>query len=200
MFKTQVEPRTTGEWFHCKVLNILMSCLWLIRVKPWKIVVDLFFTITFTVMTSISIEVSQKSVRMIKRKQIKSFSWSVLLLNIALNQSELSKLNWTVKQFIFQGAKKVTFTACHSGKLKLTFTSPNIISTSPKNVLMSRLISQFLCNLDSSKNFTCLSGKLIREFTSPIAKPTSPWPSNTTFFAHCLYSTNDIDQRQLSEC
>ena len=41
-----------------------------------------------------------------------------------------------------QGAKKVTFTACHSGKLKLTFTSPNIISTSPKNVLMSRLISQ----------------------------------------------------------
>ena len=27
-----------------------------------------------------------------------------------------------------QGAKKVIFTACHSGKLKLTFTSPNIIS------------------------------------------------------------------------
>ena len=50
-----------------------------------------------------------------------------------------------------QGAKKVTFTACHLGKLKLTFTSPNIISTSPKNVLMSRLISQFLFNLDSSK-------------------------------------------------
>ena len=47
MFKTQVEPRTTGEWFHCKVLDILMSCLWSIRVKPWKIVVDLFFTITF---------------------------------------------------------------------------------------------------------------------------------------------------------
>jgi len=33
---------------------------------------------------------------------------------------------------IIQGAKKIIFTACHSGKLKLTFTSPNIISTSPK--------------------------------------------------------------------
>ena len=76
MFKTQVEPRTTGEWFHCKVLNILMSCLWSIRVQPWKIVVDLFFTITITfkVMTSISIEVSQKIVSMIKRKQIKQGS------------------------------------------------------------------------------------------------------------------------------
>ena len=50
-----------------------------------------------------------------------------------------------------QGAKKIIFTACHSGKLKLTFTSPNIISTSPKKVLMSRLISQFFCNLKSSK-------------------------------------------------
>ena len=70
MFKTQVEPRTTGEWFHCKVLNNLMSCLWSIRVKPWKIVVDLSFTIT-SVMTSIYIEVSQKIVRMMKRKQIK---------------------------------------------------------------------------------------------------------------------------------
>ena len=56
---------------------------------------------------------------------------------------------FTVEFKMNQDAKKVTFTACHSGKLKLTFTSPNIISTSPKNVLMSRLISQFLCNLDS---------------------------------------------------
>ena len=23
MFKTQVEPRAAGEWFHCQVLNIL---------------------------------------------------------------------------------------------------------------------------------------------------------------------------------
>ena len=70
MFKTQVEPRTTGEWFHCKVLNNLMSCLRSIRVKPCKIVVELFSTIT-SVMTSIYIEVSQKIVHMMKRKQIK---------------------------------------------------------------------------------------------------------------------------------
>ena len=72
--------------------------------------------------------------------------------------------------------KSFLFTACHSGKLKLTFTSPNIISTSPKNVLMSRLISQFFCNLNSSKKFICPSGKLI-------TKSTSPGPSDTTFSA-----------------
>ena len=84
-----------------------------------------------------------------------------------------------------QCAKKVIFTVCHWGKLKLTFTCPNIISTSPKSVLMSRLISQFFCNLNSSKNFTSPSGKLITKFTSPIAKSTSPRLMNNTFFAHC---------------
>ena len=38
------------------------------------------------------------------------------------------------KQDHSQGAKKVILTACHLGKLKLTFASPNIISISPKNV------------------------------------------------------------------
>ena len=95
---------------------------------------------------------------------------------------------------ISQGAKKVIFTACHLGKLKLTFTSPNIISTSPKNVLISRLISQFFCNLNSSKNFTSPSGKLGTEFTSPIAKSTSPGLSDTTFFVRCfvLYNAEKI--------
>ena len=82
-----------------------------------------------------------------------------------------------------QGAKKFIFTVCHSGKLKLAFTSPDVISTSPKNVLMSRLISQFFCKLNSSKKFTFPSGKLITEFTSPIAKSTSPGLLDTTFFA-----------------
>ena len=41
---------------------------------------------------------------------------------------------------LIQGAKKVIFTACQSGKLKLlAFTSPNVISTSPQNFLMSRI-------------------------------------------------------------
>ena len=38
-----------------------------------------------------------------------------------------------------QGAKKVIFTACHSGKLKLAFTSPNVILTSAPKFLMSRI-------------------------------------------------------------
>jgi len=31
-----------------------------------------------------------------------------------------------------QGAKKIIFTACHLGKLKLAFTSPDVISTTAK--------------------------------------------------------------------
>ena len=42
-----------------------------------------------------------------------------------------------LKWLPLQGAKKIIFTACHSGKLKLAFTSPDIISTSPKNFLTS---------------------------------------------------------------
>ena len=38
---------------------------------------------------------------------------------------------------LLQGAKKIVFTACHSGKLKLAFTSPDVISTSPKNFCSS---------------------------------------------------------------
>ena len=33
-----------------------------------------------------------------------------------------------------RGAKKIIFTACHSGKLKLASTSPDVISTSPKSL------------------------------------------------------------------
>ena len=97
-----------------------------------------------------------------------------------------TSIHISILKFALQGAKKVIFTACHSGKLKQTSSSPNIISTSPENVLMSRLISQFFCNLNSSKNFTCPSGKLITEFTSPMAKSTSPWLADSTFFAHCF--------------
>ena len=45
------------------------------------------------------------------------------------------------------------------------------------------MISQFFCNLNPSKNFTCPSAQLRTKFTSPIAKSTSPGLSDTTFFA-----------------
>ena len=38
-----------------------------------------------------------------------------------------------------QGAKKIIFTACHLGKLKLALTSPDVISTSPESFLTSRI-------------------------------------------------------------
>ena len=38
-----------------------------------------------------------------------------------------------------QGAKEIIFTACHSGKLKLPSTSPDVISTSLKSFLTSRI-------------------------------------------------------------
>ena len=88
-----------------------------------------------------------------------------------------------------QGAKKIIFTACHLGKLKLAFTSPDVISTSPKNFLTSRIDFTVLLLFEFLKKhhlpLTCPSGKLKTEFTSPIAKSTSPWLSDTTFFAHC---------------
>ena len=92
---------------------------------------------------------------------------------------------WSSGSTYLRVQRKSFFTACHSGKLKLTFTSPNIISTIPHNVLMSRLISQFFCNLNSSTNVTCPSGKLRTEFTNLIAKSTSPGLWDTTFFACC---------------
>ena len=50
-----------------------------------------------------------------------------------------------------QGAKKIIFTACHSGKLKLAFTSPDVISTSPKNFLTSRIDFTFLQSFEFLK-------------------------------------------------
>ena len=76
-----------------------------------------------------------------------------------------------------QGAKKLIFTACHSGKLKLAFTSPDVVSTSPKNVLTSRIDFTVLLLFEFLKNITCPSGKLKTEFTSQIGKSTSPRPT-----------------------
>ena len=84
-----------------------------------------------------------------------------------------------------QGAKKIIFTACHSGKLRLAFTGPDVISTSPKNVLTSRIDLKVLLLFEFLKKHHLPSGKLKTEFTSPIAKSTSPGLSDTTFFARC---------------
>ena len=50
-----------------------------------------------------------------------------------------------------QGAKKISFTACYSGKLKPAFTSPDVISASPKIVLTSRIDFTILLLLEFLK-------------------------------------------------
>ena len=55
----------------------------------------------------------------------------------------------------------------------------------PKAFWWAELISQFFYYSNSSKNITCMFGKLKTEFTSLIAKSTNPGLSDTTFFARC---------------
>ena len=61
---------------------------------------------------------------------------------------------------LWQGAKKFIFTACHSGKLKLTFTSPDIISTSPKSFLKSRIDLTVLLLFEFLKQHHLLVGQV----------------------------------------
>ena len=111
------------------------------------------------------------------------FFYRILLSKLAINCEEVQ---WgSSKITVYQGTKKVIFTACQSGKLKLPFTCPNVISTSPQIFWWAELTSHFFCKLNSSKYFTCPLGKLRTEFTSPIAKSTGPGLSDTTFFVHC---------------
>ena len=60
------------------------------------------------------------------------------------------------------------------GKLKLSFTSPDVISTSPKNVLTGRIAFTVLLLIEFLKNILCLLCKLKTEFASPIANPLAP--------------------------
>ena len=77
MFKTQVEPRATGR----RVVSLqsferLISMVYGLWCRPWKIVVDLFFTTSciFSFLRSFS-------------ENVTSFPWSVVSWTIALDQS-----------------------------------------------------------------------------------------------------------------
>lgn len=70
---------------------------------------------------------------------------------------------------IISGCKEVSFTASHSASRSQHYSSRKVIPTSPQKDFGV----QFFCNLNSSKNFTCPSGKLRTEFDSPIAKSTT---------------------------
>ena len=86
--------------------------------------------------------------------------------------------------YFVKGARKVSFTACYSGKPYLECTSLKAILTSPG------IDSQSFCNLNSLRNFTCYAGKLKTQFTSPIIKSSTPGllldTTLSTLFARCL--------------
>ena len=69
-----------------------------------------------------------------------------------------------------QGARKVIFKACHSGKLKLANTSPNVISTSPKNISMSRIDFTVLLYIEFLKKFHLPIGQVKNKIPSPDSK------------------------------
>ena len=91
-------------------------------------------------------------------------------------------LTVTFLSFLNQRAKKVSFTACHSGKLACTNT--RVILISPVKVLMSS-IDYSSVKWIIQKKFICPSGKLRTEFTILIRESTNPGLSDMTFFAHC---------------
>ena len=95
-----------------------------------------------------------------------------------------------------QGAKKVILTACHSGKLKLAFTSPGVIPTSPKNFLTSRI--DFTVLLDSNSSDHLPVGQVNNRTHQPDSKSTSPGLSDTTFYARCRKDTELSGRKHLS--
>ena len=85
------------------------------------------------------------------------------------NQHHKDNRQWLKEQF----SKRRSVSDGQAVKLKLAFTSPNVISTCPQNFWWAELISHFFCKLNSSKCLTCPSAKLRTKFTSPIAKSTN---------------------------
>ena len=80
--------------------------------------------------------------------------------------------------------RKSLFAACHLGKLKLAFTNPEVISTSAKNFLTSRIDFTVLLLFEFVKKHYLTFGKLKTEFTSRIAKSTSSWLSTLLSLHH----------------
>ena len=99
------------------------------------------------------------------------------------------------QQHTSQDAKKVSFTACHSGKLLLARPSPKNQSWREKKHLDEHWL-QFFCNWNSPKKFICPSGTLRIEIASPTAKFTSPGLSDTTFIARCIIHQSTSCKKQ----
>ena len=76
------QQQAAGEWFPCKVLNILTPFPWSINSGEYeKLLLICFFTITLTVLTSISFEISWKVTRTRQRETNCATSTSFPMVN-----------------------------------------------------------------------------------------------------------------------
>lgn len=99
-----------------------------------------------------------------------------------------------------QGAKKASFTACHSGDLKLAFMKPNFIPTGPTNFfdVQNWFHSSSVISI-SQKNFTCPSDKLRTKLTSPIPEFTiAPGYRTQVSFHLALNCTSYVLKRHIN--
>ena len=81
-----------------------------------------------------------------------------------------------------QGAKKVSFMACHSYTSLLVYTSLRVFFNSPEKFFDKQHWLQFVCNLNFPKNSLALWASE-QNSLAPIAKSTCPRLSDTSFFA-----------------
>ena len=102
----------------------------------------------------------------------------------------------------YQGAKKIIFTACHPGKLKLAFTSPDFISTSSKSFLMSRIYFTVLLLFEFLKKHHLPVGQVKNRIHQPDSKIHQPWAIGHYFLCTLQYisksytmSKNTIDRQ-----
>ena len=93
-----------------------------------------------------------------------------------------------------KGAKKIIFAACHSGKLKLAFSSPDVILTSPKNFLTSRINFTVLLLFEFLKKHHLPVGQVKNRIHSPNSKIHQPQAIGHYFL--CTLETVHCDDCQ----
>ena len=88
------------------------------------------------------------------------------------------------KKIIIRVQRKLFLWQCHSCKLKLAFTSPDIISTSPKSFSSSRIDFTLLLLFKFLKEHHLPGGQVKSRFNQPDRKIHQPWAiGQSTFFA-----------------
>ena len=96
------------------------------------------------------------------------------------------KLNHNIYIYLLARVQRKSFLQCLAfgqAEASINLLAQTSFQLAPKAFWRAELISQFFYYSNSSKNITCMLGKLKTEFTSLIAKSTNPGLLDTTFFA-----------------